>query len=39
MVCVFFFVFDFFGVGGVLDVEIYGDLGVNMLGYIVEFCV
>lgn len=32
-------VLDSFGIGGVKDVEVFGDVGFDMLGYIVEVCV
>lgn len=39
MKCVFIMVLDFFGIGVMEDVDCFGDVGVDMLGYIVEVCV
>lgn len=39
MKCVFIMVLDLFGIGVIEDVERFGDVGVDILGYIVEVCV
>lgn len=36
---VFIMVLDLFGIGVIEDVERFGDVGVDILGYIVEVCV
>lgn len=36
--CVFLIVMDLVGIGELLDVEKYNDKGVDMFGYIVEYC-